>query len=246
MPAIGVLGDTPYSAGEVRRLDALIDDLNAEPLAFVVHLGDIGPSRLACTDDWISERKNQFRRIRHLFVLLPGDNEWSDCADPEARLRAWRRAFCDFSFPRTHQSPEYCEHLRWEADGMVFVAVNVPGSGNNAGRAEHGPRMRAVHAWLDDAARLAESRLGLVVMMQANPFVTFPRDGYADLREKLILLAGKLQGRIVLVHGDTHVWRDDEPLPGLRRVEVWGSPFVSFLQLPLEGGRLGPSAPRYR
>jgi hypothetical protein len=230
----------------VRRLDRLIDDLNAEPLAFVVHLGDIGSSRLACTDDWIAQRKIQFRRIRHLFVLLPGDNEWSDCRDPEERLRAWRRAFCDFSFPRTHQSPEFCEHLRWEADGMVFVTLNVQGSNNNVGHAEHGPRMRAVHAWLDEAARLAESRLGLVVMMQANPFVTFPRDGFADLREKLIFLSGKLKNRIVLVHGDTHVWRDDEPLPGLRRVEVWGSPFVSFLQLPLEGGRLGPSYPRHR
>ena len=154
VPAIGILGDTPYSAGEVRRLDRLIDDLNAEPLAFVVHLGDIGSSRQACTDEWISERKTQFGRIRHPFVLLPGDNEWSDCRDQGERLRAWRKAFCDFNFHKTKQSGEFCEHLRWEADGLVFVTLNVQGGNNNVGHAEHGPRMQAVPAWLDEAARL--------------------------------------------------------------------------------------------
>jgi hypothetical protein len=42
----------------------------------------------------------------------------------------------------------------------------------------------------------------------------------------------------VLVHGDTHVYRDDEPLPGLRRVEVWGSRFVSWLRGSVVGGEL--------
>jgi len=38
-------------------------------------------------------------------------------------------------------------------------------------------------------------------------------------------------GRVVLIHGDTHLYKDDEPLPGLRRVEVWGSPFVDWTRL---------------
>ena len=33
-----------------------------------------------------------------------------------------------------------------------------------------------------------------------------------------------MPGRLVLIHGDTHLYRDDEPLPGVRRIEVWGSP----------------------
>ena len=55
-----------------------------------------------------------------------------------------------------------------------------------------------------------------------------------------------MPGKVILVHGDTHVWRDNEPLPGVRRIEVWGAPFVSWLMVPLEGGRLGASAPRHR
>ena len=45
--------------------------------------------------------------------------------------------------------------------------------------------MQAVLAWLDEAAAAArEARKGLVVLMQANPFVTVPRDGFARAEEE--------------------------------------------------------------
>lgn len=219
--------------------------MNAQELAFVVHVGDIGASTLAqaCGDDWLLKRKSQFERIRHRFILLPGDNEWTDCArhglDPLERLRKWRSLFCLKNDSRLEsQAGPYCEHVRWEAGGYVFVALNVPGSNNNVRHAEHAPRMAAVLALLDEAAALAEERAGLVVLIQANPFVTRPRDGYAALRERLRSLAARLPGKVVLVHGDTHFYRDDEPLPGLRRVEVWGSPFVGWLRGAISAGAL--------
>ena len=89
-PAFGVLGDAPYNEAEVARVDALIDQMNAQPLAFVVHVGDIGSSTHACTDDWLLKRKAQFARLRHPFILIPGDNEWSDCRDPLRRLERSR------------------------------------------------------------------------------------------------------------------------------------------------------------
>lgn len=224
-PGFGVLGDAPYNEAEVARLDAVIDEINAQPLAFVVHVGDIGSSRLACTDDWMIKRKAQFARIRHPFVLLPGDNEWSDCRDPLRRLERWRQLFCE-------EPGEYCEHRRWESAGWLFVALNVPGHNNNVRHAEHGPRMDAVLRLLDEAANLADGKQGLVVFMQANPFFTLPRDGFAALRGRLEQLGRRMPRRIVLIHGDTHLYRDDEPLPGLRRIEVWGSPVVTWLRVP--------------
>ena len=227
--AFGVLGDTPYSAAEIARLDRLIGEMNAQPLAFVVHVGDIGSSRTACSDQWLHDRKAQFARIRHPFVLIPGDNEWSNCKNPLDRLKAWRELFCGTALPVERQAGDYCEHLRWEAGGHVFVTLNVPGHNNNVGHAEHAPRMRAVHAWLDEAATVAETRgAGLVVLMQANPFL--PR-GFGSLIDTLIKLAAARPGKVVLIHGDTHIYRDDEPLPGLRRIEVWGSPIVAWKRL---------------
>ena len=233
----GVLGDAPYSDGEVERLDGVIDRMNSEKLAFVVHVGDIGSSTQAqaCGDAWLIARKAQFARIRHPFVLIPGDNEWSNCRRPLERLRAWRALFCqDETIPRlSRQAGEYCEHLRWQDGGWVFVTLNVPGHENNIRQAEAGPRMKAVFAWLDEAAALAANAKGLVVLMQANPFLAVPRDGFGPLRKRLEELGTRSPGRLVLIHGDTHLYRDDEPLPGMRRIEVWGSPFVDWTRVGL-------------
>src|SRR5258708_22424769 len=56
-PAFALMGDTPYSEGEVRRLDSLIDDLNAQPLAFVAHVGDITGGCRPCTAEWLRRRQ---------------------------------------------------------------------------------------------------------------------------------------------------------------------------------------------
>jgi len=228
-----LMGDAPYSEAEVQRFDALIDDLNARDLAFVAHVGDITSGRGPCTDEWFEARKRQFARLEHPFILLPGDNDWTDCHrtgfDPMERLAKWRELFCkqipveEFS----SQGNPYCEHVRWQLGGLVFVALNVPGSHNNYGHPEYTRRMQAVFSWLDEAEALSRGRT-LVILMQADPFVV--GKGYETLLERLLRLGAERPGKVILVHGDTHTYRNDEPLPGLRRVEVWGSPFVGWLR----------------
>jgi len=231
-----VFGDTPYTESEAQRLEGVIDRMNAAPLAFVAHVGDIGSSALACNDQWLLARKQQLARIRHPLILIPGDNEWTDCKEPLQRLKSWRSIFCfQERIPVRRQDGAYCEHVRWESGGTLFVALNVQGSNNNVRHPEeHAPRMAAVFAWIDDSAAVAGARgLRLALLMQADPFVTVPLDGFAPLREKLRTLGANRPGQIVLIHGDTHIYRDDEPIPGLRRIEVWGSPVVDWLRLAL-------------
>jgi hypothetical protein len=247
------MGDTPYSEREAARLELLIDDLNAEPLAFVVHVGDITSGRGPCTDQWFEARQRQFARIRHPFILLPGDNDWTDChrsgMEPMERLAKWRSLFCisppSFPLRIERQDGPYCEHVRWEHEGMMFVALNVQGSNNNLSRTremdlEYEHRMSAVFEWLDESIALAESRgvAHVLVLIQANPFERRRPDGFERLRKVLAAHASWLKGKVVLVHGDTHRYKDDEPLPHLRRVEVWGSPFVSWLRGVLVGDEL--------
>ena len=227
-PAFGVLGDVPYSDGEVEKLERVIDEMNAQPLDFVVHVGDIGSSTPdeACGDAWLEARKKQFSRIRHRFVLVPGDNEWSDCRDPMQRLAKWRALFCP--------SPgEYCEHRRWETGGWIFAALNVPGNNNNLGHPELAARMARVLSDLRASALQAERRSGLVIFFQGNPFDTVRRSGYEELVAELAALGRRMPGRVIVIHGDTHLYKDDAPLPGLRRIETWGSPFVRWLRLSL-------------
>jgi len=252
---IGLIGDTPYSRSDVEQLDDAIDDMNAAPLSFAAHVGDLGTGAAACEDAWLLARKRQFERIRHPFVLLPGDNEWTDCQgsgqDPLERLIRWRQLFCfEVALPAFVRQPAlqprfgaYCENARWEAGSWVFVALNVPGSNNGIGAhrglvAEHAQRMRAVRAWLEaavDQAGRAEV-CGLVVLMHANPGFRGTAlsppvryDGFDTLRVLLAESVARLAKPVLLVHGDTHSFRNDEPQPGLRRVEVWGWPHVRWI-----------------
>jgi hypothetical protein len=237
--AFGVMGDTPYSQAEAAKLDGLIDRINAQSLAFVVHVGDVGSSARtqACGDAWLEARKRQFARIRAPFVLLPGDNEWTDCArhgmDARARLEVWRRLFCaDIPGLRVERQPGHCENLRWQSGGMAFIGLNVPGGG---GPPLADARMAATLEWLDESLSVAEAQRPerIFLFLHADP--RFERvgtdDAYAKLRAVLATHAAWFKGRLVLVHGDTHVYRNDEPAPGLRRLEPWGSPFVSWLRV---------------
>lgn len=276
--AFALMGDTPYNDTEVRALDALIDDMNAQHLAFVVHVGDITSGRGPCTDAWFEARQRQFQRLRHPLVLLPGDNDWVDCHrggfDPMERLDKMRRLFHSgdesigqrtIRLERQSSNPrfaEYREHVRWVAADVVFVGLNVQGSNNNLGRTpamdqEHRRRMVAVLAWLDESMTLAAQRrlAGAVIMVQADPdFEARNRrragvgDGFEAFREALRAHALRFGKPILFVHGDTHLYRQDQPLndpstgkpiANFVRVEVPGSPQVRWLKAGINRERRG-------
>ena len=94
------LGDTPYTRDEEERFPDLIAEMNREPLAFVVHVGDFKSARSHCSNELYLQRREWFGFSRHPFVFVPGDNEWTDCGrflaggyDPLERLRKLRELF---------------------------------------------------------------------------------------------------------------------------------------------------------
>lgn len=255
--AFALIGDTPYSEAEAAALDAMIDQMNREDLAFVIHVGDITGGKGPCTDEWLEARRRQFDRSAHPFVLVPGDNEWVDCHrtgfDPLERLRKVRELFesGDFSLGRSRirlerQSgpyAEYREHMRWIAGNVLFVGLNVQGSNNNLGRtpemdAEYRARMAAVLAWMRDSLRLARERdlAGMVILAQANP--DFERrahreggDGFAGFRDALRDLAVDFGRPVLFVNGDSHLYRLDKPLADPRS----GLPLANFTRVVVFG-----------
>jgi len=216
----------------------MIERMNREELAFVIHVGDITSGQGPCTDEWFEARKLQFEKSRHPFVIVPGDNDWVDChrsgRDPMERLRRFRELFeaGDTSLggrtlPLERQSgryAEYREHMRWIAADVLFVGINVQGSNNNLGRtpamdAEHRARMAAVFAWLEDGAELARRRglAGMVIFTQADPdfegrIKRKGADGFAEFRKALRELASRFGKPILFVNGDTHFYKLDKPL----------------------------------
>jgi hypothetical protein len=270
--SFAVMGDTPYTAGEEAQFEHMLASLDREPLAFIVHVGDI-KGGAPCTDELFLKRRAQFDRSAHPFFYTPGDNEWTDCRgmpggprDPIERLQRLRHVFFEGegSLGRTSMAAEsqrecaapassecgcmaYPENRAWSVPPVRFVTLNVAGSDNNDGydaandREAH-CRNAANRAWLErwiDASTAPEVR-ALVVMVQANPWFIIRTagvfDGFlAQLREA----AARLHKPVLLVHGDTHVYRADrpfvdafgEPLPWLSRLETYGSPFVGWVRV---------------
>ncbi|MCU0541607.1 MAG: metallophosphoesterase [Oscillatoriaceae cyanobacterium Prado104] len=268
-----LIGDLPYSAEQEAQFPNLIADINRSPAAFVVHDGDIKNGSSPCDDATFLSRKQLFQKFEIPFILVYGDNEWTDCHranngsyDPVERLAKLREIFSQGSqslgkrtltMTRQSENPQfakYRENARWIYNGIVFFAINMPGSNNNFDRTpeqdkEYLDRNSANLAWIEECFALAKrnNSKGIMLIAQANPgFELDPADkrrsGYNDFIAALETETRNFPGQVVFVHGDTHYFRIDKPLPrftdetqilrlkNFTRVETFGSPNVHWLR----------------
>ncbi|MBK7677240.1 MAG: metallophosphoesterase [Candidatus Accumulibacter sp.] len=261
-----VIGDTPYSDYERRELPRMLNDIAAEHPSLIVHAGDFKSSQQVCRDEVFRDRQALFADSTVPLVYVPGDNEWTDCRHPAAghfdpleRLQKLRELF--FAEPRSlgrkglaveQQAGGYPEHLRWRLGPVIFVSLNVPGPDNNFGIGrtpgdEYLARSPAVIDWLRQgfaAAHRARSA-GIVIVMQGNPgfkhhAAGLTHAGYRDLLETLSSETLAFAGQVLLIHGDTHWQRIDQPLrdPTTRlpirnftRLETFGYPLMGWVKV---------------
>ncbi|MEY2408227.1 MAG: hypothetical protein QOF48_897 [Verrucomicrobiota bacterium] len=261
-----LIGDTPYNeAQETNQFPNLIEELNRARLAFIIHDGDIKSGSTPCTDELFERRSRQFATSRHSLIYLFGDNEWSDCGkvksqpfDPQERLDKLRALFTQgdrslgqatMRVERQSAVPGYekfRENVRWIRGRVIFAGLNVPGDDNHFGTPEFGPRNAANIAWIHDVFAVArrESLRAVMLVMQANP--QFDKSPTNRVRVGFNEMLGVLEreslafGRpVVLVHGDSHYYRIDQPLLGARshrrienftRVETFGDPDVHWIK----------------
>lgn len=258
-----VIGDYPYTPEDVPKFDRLVDAVNAEAPALVLHVGDI--SNVACTDAALNTSLAALGRFAMPVVYTPGDNEWTDCegagADPLQRLARVRKLFfpSDQSLGRrtltvTRQSPEYPENSRFSFGGVTFVGVHQVGSNNGTGRspegdAEAAARADAGTAWVRAGfeAAVAAGSKGIVVFFQADPNFDLYRLGVRNAHTPLLRTLEReavQYGRpVLLVHGDTHVFRvdkalvssgDGRPIENVTRLENFGEREVHWSRVTVD------------
>jgi len=261
-----VIGDTPYSDHERSELPRMLEDIADEHPSFIVHAGDFKDSRMICSDEVFLDRRALFDASRVPLLYVVGDNEWTDCRqlaaghfEPLERLQKLRELF--FAEPRSlgrktlpveRQAGVYSEHLRWRLGPVVFVSLNVPGPNNNFGIGatpgkEYLARNPLLIDWLRQGFAVArrEQASGMVIVMQANPgfqhhAAGLTHAGYRDLLEALTSETLAFPGQVLLIHGDTHWQRIDQPLrdPGTHlplanftRLETFGYPVLGWVKV---------------
>jgi hypothetical protein len=146
--SFAVLGDAPYYAWEDLQYRLVLQTLGANDLSWVIDVGDI--FWRPCTDERYRQTLNEFNALKHPVIYTPGDNEWTDCWEPESggflpqdRLNQIRHIFFDnptrslggTTLPLVSQEgrepfPEFVENARWVHEGIVFATVHIVGSKN--------------------------------------------------------------------------------------------------------------------
>lgn len=237
--AFGLIGDLPYFDLDEQNLASLIADMNADALECVIHVGDIKTSMEPCDDALYARRKAIMDRSAHPFVLLPGDNDWTDCHrtpsggyDPRERLAALRKLFWSTPFAlgrpeavqrrtaRLERQAECPENVRWRIGGVQFITLHVVGSSNGlnkypGSRSEFELREVANRIWLQESVTLAlrTQADSLVLAIHANPgFQRTAAPGFSGFMQGLQDLVQAFAQPILLLHGDSHTYRVDRPL----------------------------------
>lgn len=261
--SFAVWGDMPYSRVERELAVDLLAEQSRQPLAFSLHIGDLKSGNQPCDDALFADRQALLAHSRHPLVLLPGDNDWLDCArasagghDPFERLAALRQRFftapTPFPLQRQAAAPE---NTRWIGHGVLFVGVNLPGSPLPDNAAAQALR-RHVLDWLDEAAALADPQTvrATVIAFHAHPgFAAHGRGGmsvrHAWFLDRLVAWAKHDRRPLLLIHGDTHTYRVDKPLVDpatgerfehVTRLESHGSPWLGWTRVDVDSAAPAP------
>lgn len=124
-----------------------------------------------------------------------------------------------------------------------------------AGNAEYAERDAANIDWMKAsfAKAVAAGDKGMMIVIQGDPGFDLPEtdgenearllrnDGYAAFLDALITATKAFPGQVLLVHGDTHYFKVDKPLPdaahmlaNLTRLQTFGSPNVHWVKVTVD------------
>jgi hypothetical protein len=265
-----VIGDTPYSAYERSELPRMLDDIAAEHPGLIVHAGDFKDSRTVCSDELFRDRRALFdaSRVPLLYVPLattngptagncrPATSTHSNAAEAaRAVLRRTALAGKADAAGRTAGRLIPRSTCAGALARCSSCRSTFPGPNNHFGMGstpsgEYLARNPVLIDWLRQGFAVArrEQAAGIVIVMQANPgfkhhAAGLTHAGYRDLLETLRMETLAFPGQVLLVHGDTHWQRIDQPLrhpktklpiSNFTRLETFGYPVMGWVKVIID------------
>ena len=229
-------------------------------MTFTIHVGDIKSGGSLCSDDAYLKVRELFNRFEQPLIYTPGDNEWTDCHrkscgayDPLERLDKIRSLFFagDESLGRQRirmqsqaddaRYARYVENRRWSRGKVTFATLHLVGSNNNLqpelpSSSEFAARDEANIAWLRKTFEIARARkdVAVVLAMQADTFMAEPgpASGFTNWLAALRDEVARWNKPVLLIQGDTHVFRADHPLK-----DTDGKPMSQLTRVVVPGER---------
>lgn len=217
------MGDVPYTPEEDRLLPEQIGELPATA-EFVVHLGDIKGGAPPCDEAVYQKVAGILSRSSCPVFIIPGDNEWNDCVDPDPHQawKYWSKHFMRFDRRWQHDFPlfrqvEREENFSFVRNGVLFVGLNIVG-----GRIHDADEWKRRHAqcltWVRrNLIAQGDDVSSLVVFGHAKP-----AGSHTDFFNLFVEDAKEFGKPILYLHGDGHRWIHDHPFAAknILRVQV--------------------------
>jgi hypothetical protein len=127
-----VMADVPYDADEGTKLSR---DLEALPgdADFVIHLGNIQDATVSlCSEYGYEDAAAILQGSPAPVFMLPGENDWNNCPDPDKAWENWSTNFMKFE---RHFSPPFTvlrqsdqiENFSFLHDGVLFIGLHLVG-----------------------------------------------------------------------------------------------------------------------
>jgi len=210
-----VFGDVPYRESEIPVLEEHIANLNLySPSAFLVHVGDILSGSETCKETRYQTVSDILKTSEIPVFVLPGDNEWVGCSNPDQGWAWWEKYFlgieenfCDI-WPVDAQAT-HPENFSFVRDGVLFLGLNFVSGGPKSVTQADADWVNAQFGAYGGSVRAA------VLLAQKEP-------------GGVLFDAVKSRGRafakpVLYMHGNGHSWKVDTSFFGesnMLRVQV--------------------------
>jgi len=205
-----VMGDVPRAEEEKVILQQQIKKHNQlSSSQFMVHVGDIKAGSTPCDEQVYKETAGFLKQLKVPTFIIPGDNEWNDCENPDKAWTFWEKYFLRFennwkvSFKAKHQ-PGQLENFAFQINNISFIGINLVG-----GRVHDldvwNEKMQNNVDWIKK--HIMHNKIkAAVIFAQANP-----KEKHELFMKQFREEAKIFKKPILFIHGDGHRWIHDKP-----------------------------------
>jgi hypothetical protein len=212
-----VFADTPYTHAESQNLPHKLTEID-ERSKFIVHLGDIKSGNPPCTEKMYSDVSDIFSKSKIPVFIVPGDNEWNDCNDPDLAWQYWTKYFMHFDQRWPHElnvsrQINRPENFSFVYKKVLFIGINIVG-GRVHDKAEWKQRLDDNLEWtLKSLADQEEKVQKAVIIGHASP-----SKKHISYFNGLVNQSGIFSKPILYLHGDGHSWYKNRPFKKAKNI----------------------------
>ncbi len=218
-----VMGDIPRSDEEDILIQEQIKLHNELSQAeFMFHVGDIKAGKPPCDEGVYNKVAGYLKKLNVPTFIVPGDNEWNDCSNPDSAWVFWANYFMEFENNWKHETKVYRqnkakENFAFTSKGVLFIGLNLVGGlvhDSTEWRERHSQNAQWVKKQFSENKKNVRAA---VIVTQAHP-----KEKHEDFMTKFLISAEQFSKPVIFIHGDGHRWIYEEAWlkPNIIRIQV--------------------------